>query len=107
VDVRIYSNPNDTALVLPSVLGRAITNIDAHGNALNQSSVDNLLHKIRNYYVGNGTVASPQRPPTTGLTIDIGRGTNSPPTGGDSNQDILDLNTMFTAALKSLSISHR
>jgi hypothetical protein len=94
--LNIYSNANDTALILPT-LNKQFTTIDAHGNALNQSSVDNLLAKLDTWYTSH--------PPTSNLTINIGSGTNAAPTGGNSNVNIVHLNAIFNAVPKLLSIT--
>ena len=94
-DLRIYSNANDTSLRLP-VLNRPFTIIYAQGNALNTSSIDQLLSRLNDYYSVN--------PPTSGLSVNISGGTNSAPTGGDANPDLVNLGIIFANAGKSLSI---
>lgn len=95
-DLRIYSNPNDTSLVLPATLTGDFTRIDAHGNALNQRSVNEIFSRLSAYYA--------TRTPSANLYIDVSGGTNSAPTGGWSNPDIVALDTKFSSAGKILTI---
>lgn len=94
-DLRIYGNPNDTALVLPTING-PFTRIDASGNALNQRSVDQIFSKLRAYF---NTVT-----PTANLYINISGGTNAAPTGGWSNPDIVALDNRFSSSGRILTI---
>lgn len=95
-DLRIYSNSNDTALVLPTI-NQQFTNINASNNALNRWSVDQLFKKLNIWYLSH--------PPTQNLTITINGGTNSAPTGGNSNTDIVSLGVIFNAAGKFINIT--
>lgn len=95
-DLRIYNNPNDTSLVLPATLTGYFTRIDAHGNALNQSSVDNLFKKLATYYLTHT--------PTANLYIDVSGGTNASPTGGGNNADIIAIDAAFSSANKIFTL---
>jgi hypothetical protein len=95
-DLRVYSNANDTALVFPTLTGQ-FTTIDAHNNALNQNSVDQLFIKLDAWYTAHA--------PTANLSINVGGGTNASPTGGSANVNIVHLNAIFNAVPKLLSIT--
>lgn len=95
-DLQIYNNPNDTSLILPATLTGDFTRIDAHGNALNQSSVDNLFKKLATYYQTHT--------PTANLYIDVSGGTNSAPTGGGNNADIIAIDAAFSGANKIFTL---
>jgi hypothetical protein len=91
-DLRIYSNANDTAFILPATLTGSFTRIDAHNNALNLRSVNNTLSKLNTYFTNHT--------PTSNLYLDLSGGTNSVPTGGSSNTDLQNLIAIFNAAGK-------
>lgn len=90
------SNPN-----LEEVLWPDFTNwfsrVDWGDCSLNQSTIDNLLSKLNTYY-STGTVVN--------LTIDLAGGTNMPPTDGSQNSDILSLETIFSNAGRTLTLSY-
>jgi hypothetical protein len=95
-DIRIYSNSGNTTFTLPATLTRAITRLDAHGNALNLTSVDDALAKLDAWYTANT--------PTANLTVDFTGGTNTSPTGGNSNVNKAHLESIFSAAGKLATI---
>ena len=65
--------------------------------ALDTSTIDTMFSKLNTYYSSNT--------PTHYLTVYASSGTNSPPTDGSSNSDILSLETIFSNAGQTLTIT--
>jgi len=65
--------------------------------SLNQTTVDNLFSIMNTYYSSNA--------PTSSLELTINGGTNSPPTDGSSNANILNLVDIFAAEVQVLTIN--
>jgi len=65
--------------------------------SLNITTVDNLFSIMNTWYSSNT--------PTSSLELTINGGTNSPPTDGSSNSDILNLESIFSGASQTLTIN--
>lgn len=65
--------------------------------SLNQSTVDDIFSKMYTYYNSN--------PPEQALAINTSGGTNMPPTDGSSNTNILSLESIFSGAGQTLTIT--
>jgi len=93
---QINENPNLTSLILNDFINDFLR-IYANDCSLNQASVDGVFAKLNTYYTSNE--------PTRGLTVNIQDGTNMPPTDGSSNSDILNLESIFSGAGQTLTIT--
>ena len=91
-----YNNTGLITLTMPTI-NKQFTNIDFHGCALNQTSVDNLLAALDAYYSAH--------PPTANLSVAIQAGTNASPTGGSSNTNWVHILSIFTPLGKSASLN--
>ena len=84
---------NDTVLTtftLPATLTQAFTLINGVNCALDLTSVDNIFAKLNTYFTANT--------PTADLTVNLNGGTSASPTGGASNTDIVNLQSIFSGA---------
>ena len=68
-----------------------------NGCALDTSTIDTMFSKLNTYYSSNT--------PTHYLNVYASSGTNSPPTDGSSNADILNLESIFSGAGQTLTIT--
>jgi len=93
--LRGYSNTGLTTLSLPTI-NRQFTTVDFHNCALNTVYVDAIFAKLNAWYSTHT--------PTAGLTIELSGGTNSRPTGGNSNTDLVNLQSIFASTGKLLSV---
>jgi len=84
-----------TAITLPTI-NRQFTTFNAGSCALNLATVNDILAKLNTWFSANT--------PTSNLTVTLNGGTNSSPTGGTSNTDIVNLQSIFGAAGKTLFI---
>jgi len=92
----VYSCSNLTNITLPT-LAYEFRYVYVNDCSLSQTCVDDILSKLNTWYSSN--------PPTKALGLTFAGGTNSPPTGGMSNTDITDLQTIFTNASQTLTIN--
>jgi len=96
-DFRCQSNTGLTTLTLPSSIAQSFTIFNAGACALNLASVNAVLSKLNTYYSSHA--------PTQNLTLTLNGGTNSSPTGGVFNTDLLNLQSVFTSAGKIFNYS--
>ena len=90
------NNSNLEDILLPTI-SQQFTLFDADDCSLGLYTVDDIFSKMNTWYTANA--------PTAALTIDLGGGTNMPPTDGASNADILNLEIIFDGASKALTIT--
>lgn len=76
---------------------RGFNVVRADDASLNLNTVDNLFSIMNTWYTSNT--------PTSSLELTIDGGTNSPPTDGSSNSDILNLESIFSGAGQTLIIN--
>ena len=79
-------------------INTSTTSVNFQSCALNQSSIDAILSALNNYFSSHT--------PTNNLTLTINGGTNAAPTGGNSNTDAVNLQSIFTAGGKTLTYLH-
>lgn len=91
-----FSNLNLYNLYLP-VINKQFTTFRADVCGLYLESVDAIFSKLNTWYSSH--------PPTANLTVNTSGGTNSPPTDGASNTDIINLQSIFSTAGKVLTIN--
>ena len=89
-----YSNTGMTSITLPSFT-QEVVNINLNNCALNQTTIDGILSGLNTYFTSNT--------PDEELIVNLGGGTNSSPTDGASNSDLLSLETIFTNAGQTLT----
>jgi hypothetical protein len=85
----VYNNANLTSILWPVFTSEPYY-INAHGNALNQTCVDDLFAKMDAWYTANE--------PTDDLYVYLSGGTNSPPSDGSSNVSILHIQSIFDSS---------
>lgn len=88
----------NTNLVSVSVVNLISTNLrtmNFFGGALNLTAVDTILSDLNTYFSSNT--------PTKDLDLFLNSGTNSSPTGGASNTDLLNLISIYSGASKILT----
>jgi len=94
----IYSNSNSNliSVTLPTI-NNEFSSLFFTDCSLNLSSVDAIYNKLNTFYSSNT--------PTKALTVGTGGGNSSPPTDGSSNSDILNLESIFSIAGETLTIT--
>ena len=95
-DIRAYLNTGMVTFTLP-VLAQQILKIDVHNNALNLTSANALFSRLNVWFTAHA-------PSANGTYIENG-GTNTQPTGGAANTDIVSIKAKFISAGHSATIT--
>jgi hypothetical protein len=72
--------------VTPPIFTTSFTFYDFSGCALSVSGIDEIFASLNTFFSANT--------PTVNLTVNANGGTNQPPTGGQTNTDIVNLDTV-------------
>lgn len=94
--IEMSDNPNLTEFLIADLSIFHFRNIYFDGCGLGQESVDHIFSVLNTIYTNDD--------PTNTLRVYVDGGTNSPPTDGGSNTDILSLENIFSLAGESLII---
>lgn len=91
-----FNNTTMDVFILPTIT-HEFQGVLISNSSVDVAYIDAIYAKLNTYYSSHT--------PTKNLTINTAGGTNAAPTGGDTNTDIVNLQSIFSGAGKTLTIT--